>query len=135
MVEITSLDLYRRIATGILIAADVKQNDEFEWKANELATQLLLKVSLITKHYKAMDRLADSKKLAVSWSVVIDRSITPSIVEVKGSFGEKHKMKAKSDTPDPNAKDLPGLSREELAQETQPEGAESETHTPGESNL
>ncbi len=120
IVDISSLAFFRGIAQSVLMAAgyDPDKSKEFDWKVGELATQLMLKVTLIAKHYKAMDRLADSQKLSVSWSVVIDRTVTPSVVEVKGSFGEKHKMKAKSDAPDPNAMELPGLSREEIRGET-----------------
>jgi len=115
-----SLNLFRGIGEKILVEAKVDRDDEdWDQKVNELAVQLMGKCELLVKHYKGMDKLIGEGKASISWSVTVDRTVIPPSVEVKGSFGEKTKMKFKSDIPDPNAQDLPGLSREEVEAQQQ----------------
>jgi hypothetical protein len=121
-IDIQSTQFWREVAEHIL------PDEEEKSKIMELATALQLLANDVSKDWKKIDRVARAQDgLSLGVSIKIDRSITPSVIEVNGNYSERHSFKSKSDCPDPNAPDLPGLSREEMREETKKGDKEEDT--------
>lgn len=97
-----------------------------DWETMEIATILQGVFTDIRDHYPKINKIAKQQKgIALSFSVKTDHEVQPPTIVVNGTYAEKHNMKFKSDCPDPNAMDLPGLSRAEVeAQQPAKEGDE-----------
>lgn len=95
------------------VADQIAPDEQDKWKVGEIATALMLQAGLWRKEYDSMNNISDKcDGMAVSFSVKTDRTSTPPLVKVNGSYSEKHPMKAESDVPDINQTELPGMSAE-----------------------
>jgi len=115
LIDVHSLEFWKSIERAL----DPEQSDE--WIITERATQNMLMNLERAKHVDEIERIAKkSGGVNISWTVKSNSQLTPVSVDISGSFSEKHKMKAQSDLPDPNAQFLPGMdpteSKEEVGQ-------------------
>jgi hypothetical protein len=95
-------------------------DEESEWRQMEMAVILRLQTGLVVENWDAINKVASANedKLAVAWAWQSDRSVTPPTVKVSGGYGAKRKkMKAESDCPDPDQKELPGIEPEPEVEE------------------
>lgn len=108
--QVASMQFWLGVVRGLL----PKEKDD--WKLMEVATALRLETGLLATNWGDINRIAENSGdvISVSWSFKIDRSKTPALVKVGGSYSEKHPMKAESDVADPNQDILPGLTDEDL---------------------
>jgi hypothetical protein len=96
-------------------ALDIVGEKADEWELMEVATILHGGFVLLRDNYKQINTIANKQGgIGMSIGVKTDREVSPPTIAVNLGCNESHKWKFKSDCPDPNAKDLPGLSREEL---------------------
>lgn len=105
--ELGTMTYWRKLAN--LVCPDIK--DDFELGEVAIALQQICKG--FSTEFEFVSKICNKNedtKIGVGITVTIDRRTTPSEVSVKFGYAEKHAITFKSQVPDPNQDELPGIA-------------------------
>lgn len=117
--DIGNMQYWRGLATQIL------PDLEDEYEIGEVAVILQQIATAIGKEQGAISKICkknEDSSVTFSFACGIDRRTTPSEVQTKLGFSEKHSVTFKSTVPDPSQTELPGLNETEVHDDAKKSG-------------
>lgn len=115
--DIGNMQYWRGLANQILPELE----DEYE--IGEVAVILQQIATALGKEQGAISKICkknEDSSVTFSFACGIDRRTTPSEVQTKLGFSEKHSVTFKSTVPDPSQTELPGLNETEVTEGKKP---------------
>lgn len=116
-IDVSSLQFWLGVVQALL------PEEKDEWRQMEIAVVFRLQSGLLAENWDSINKVASANddRMSVGWVWQSDRTQTPPVVKVNGGYGAKRKkMKAQSDVPDVNQKELPGIDPEPEADDEPP---------------
>lgn len=115
------------------LAKSICPDLEDEYEIGEVATILQQIATGFGKEQGAISKICKKNEdscVTFSFACGIDRRTTPSEVQTKLGFSEKHSVTFKSTVPDPSQTELPGLNENEVTEPKPGEGGDGGEQPP-----
>lgn len=115
--ELQTMTFWRNLAR--LTNPEVK--DDFEIGEIAIALQQICKG--FTTEWESVSKICNKNedtKVGIAIAITVDRRTQPSDVTVKFGYAEKHSVTYKSQVPDPNQDELPGMKEPDAEQPEAP---------------